>query len=200
MNVADFDFDLPPDLIAQEALARGESRLLVLDRRSGQLEHASIRDFPRFLDPADLLVANDTRVFPARLLGHRVPSGGAVEFLLLSGDRGPDDRPGQIWSALVHPGQKLNPGARVRFEGAGGALIAEILERQFFGACRVGLWAEDPAPDVEAFVDALGHMPLPPYIHRADTPGDRERYQTIFAAHPRSVGAPTARRHFPHRV
>jgi len=118
VNVADFDFDLPPDLIAQEALARGESRLLVLDRRSGQLEHASIRDLPRFLDPADLLVANDTRVFPARLLGHRVPSGGAVEFLLLSRERGPDDQPGQIWSALVHPGQKLKPGARVRFDGA----------------------------------------------------------------------------------
>jgi len=200
VNVADFDFDLPPDLIAQEALARGESRLLVLDRRSGQLEHASIRDFPRFLDPADLLVANDTRVFPARLLGHRVPSGGAVEFLLLSRERGPDDRPGQIWSALVHPGQKLKPGARVRFEGTAGALMAEILERQFFGRRLVRLWADDPAHDVDALVDALGHVPLPPYIHRADTPGDRERYQTIFAAHRGSVAAPTAGLHFDDRL
>src|SRR4029078_1046549 len=104
MNVADFDFDLPPYLIAQEALARGESRLLVLDRRSGQLEHASIRDLPRFLDPADLLVANDTRVFPARLLGHRVPSGGAVEFLLLSRERGPDDPTRQIRRRRGTPG------------------------------------------------------------------------------------------------
>jgi len=172
----------------------------VLDRRSGQLEHASIRDLPRFLDPADLLVANDTRVFPARLLGHRVPSGGAVEFLLLSREREPDDRPGQIWSALVHPGQKLKPGARVRFEGAAGALMAEILERQFFGRRRVRLWAEDPAHDVDALVDALGHVPLPPYIHRADTPGDRERYQTIFAAHRGSVAAPTAGLHFDDRL
>ena len=201
MNVSDFDFELPPDLIAQEALARGESRLLVLDRRSGQLEHASIRDLPRFLDPADLLVANDTRVFPARLLGHRVPSGGAVEFLLLSRERGAaEDQPAQVWTALVHPGQKLKPGARVRFEGAKGALVSEILERQFFGRRRVRLWAEDPAQDVDALVDALGHVPLPPYIHRGDTPEDRERYQTIFAAHRGSVAAPTAGLHFDDRL
>jgi len=202
VRVSDFDFDLPPDLIAQQAVARGESRLLVLNRRSGKLEHASIRDLPAFLDPTDLLVANDTRVFPARLLGHRVPSGGAVELLLLSCEcQTPEaELHGQVWTALVHPGQKLKPGALVRFEGAAGVLMAEILERQFFGRRRVRLWADHPEHDVDVLVDALGHVPLPPYIHRADTLDDRARYQTIFAAHRGSVAAPTAGLHFDDRL
>ena len=207
MKVQQFDFDLPPELIAQDARPRGESRLLVLDRATGQLDHVGVRELPRWLRAGDLLVANDTRVFPARLLGHRVPSGGAVECLLLSrestqtAEGDPDTGGSETWTALVHPGQKLKPGALVRFDHPSGVLMAEILERQFFGRRRIRLWAE-PAPGsasrpaVADLVDAMGHVPLPPYIHRDDTPEDRERYQTVFAAHRGSIAAPTAGLHF----
>jgi S-adenosylmethionine:tRNA ribosyltransferase-isomerase len=207
--VSDFDFPLPEDLIAQTAAARGESRMLVLDRSSGAVSHATVRDLPQFLRAGDLLVVNDTRVFPARLLGRRVPSGGAVECLLLAREPSPpgsgdqaDPRPpaSELWTALVHPGQKLKPGAIMRFEPprgsrAGSALMAEVLERQFFGRRRIRLWAEDGG-EVDALVDALGHVPLPPYIHRDDTPEDRARYQTVFAAARGSIAAPTAGLHF----
>jgi S-adenosylmethionine:tRNA ribosyltransferase-isomerase len=204
--VSEFDFDLPGELIAQQALPRGESRLLVLSRLGSGLTHTHVRNLPAYLRPGDLLVANDTRVFPARLLGHRVPSGGAVECLLLARDAGSKDPAEggstsnvQHWSALVHPGQKLKPGARVRFEGSAGVLMAEILDRQFFGRRRISLWAERGA-DVDTLVDALGHVPLPPYIHRPDTAADRERYQTVFAAHRGSIAAPTAGLHFDDRI
>ena len=205
MKVSDFDFHLPPELIAQTPAPRGESRLLVLDRATSAVRHAHVRDLPALLSPGDLLVLNDTRVFPARLLGHRVPSGGAVECLLLSrepavgsGSRVPDPEPRhgvQLWSALMHPGQKLKPGARVKFEGEAGVLFGEILERQFFGRRLIRLWTEDER-DIDAVIDAIGHIPLPPYIHRPDDASDRERYQTIFASARGSVAAPTAGLHF----
>jgi S-adenosylmethionine:tRNA ribosyltransferase-isomerase len=199
VKVAEFDFYLPAELIAQTAAPRGVSRVLVLERASGALTHSGIRDLPRFLRPGDVLVTNDTRVFPARLFGHRVPSGGAVECLLLAREPAPTTVNRQptteVWTALVHPGQKLKPGAMVRFEGDAGVLMAEVLERQFFGRRRIRLWVERGA-EIDALVDALGHVPLPPYIHRADTAQDRERYQTVFAKHRGSVAAPTAGLHF----
>ena len=191
MTRDDFDFHLPDELIAQTAAPRGESRLLVLNRETGSIAHARIRDLPAFLRAGDLLVANDTRVFPARLIGRRVPSGGAVECLLLARE-GPATPREQIWSALVHPGQKLRPGARMRFEPG---LNGEILERQFFGRRQVRLWT-DGDDEVDARVDAIGHVPLPPYIHRPDAAADRDRYQTIFARPRGSVAAPTAGLHF----
>ena len=197
MRVDDFDFELPGELIAQQAAPRGMSRLLVVHRGSGDVEHAHIADIGRFLRSGDLLVVNDTRVFAARLLGRRVPSGGAVECLLLSlPAAGPDGVVG--CEALMHPGQKLKPGAQVRFEGPGGALVAEVLEQKFFGRRRIRLWVEGgpDAPGVEAMVDAVGHVPLPPYIRRPDVDADRERYQTMFAAARGSVAAPTAGLHF----
>src|SRR4051812_15882093 len=193
MKVADFDFVLPAELIAQHAARRGSSRLLAVDRQSDQLVDSQVSQLPRLLRRGDLLVANDTRVFPARLLGRRVPSGGSVECLLL---RAEDSEGAGVWSALVHPGQKLKPGALVRFDGAAGILMGEILERQFFGRRRIRLWAENSSQSVDTLVDALGRVPLPPYIHRDDTPGDRERYQTIFAVQRGSVAAPTAGLHF----
>jgi S-adenosylmethionine:tRNA ribosyltransferase-isomerase len=199
VKAAEFDYQLPADLIAQHAAERGASRLLVLDRAVDKLEHASIRDLPRFLRPGDLLVANDTRVFAARLLGRRVPSGGAVECLLLRqepsnvGSR-PSDRVSEVWLALMHPGQKLRPGARVVFEARGRALHGDVLERLFFGRRRIRLTTDSGT--VADAIDAVGHVPLPPYIHRSDTPDDRERYQTVFAAHRGSIAAPTAGLHF----
>ena len=194
MNVADFDFDLPPDLIAQfPARERADARLLVLDRTSGTWAHSSISALPDLLAPGNLAVVNDTRVFPARLLGHRVPSGGAVECLLiahLEGDR---------WEALVHPGQKLKPGAVARFEAGGVTLSARILERRFQGRREIRLWRDDGGAVDEA-IDRIGHVPLPPYIRRPDEPIDRERYQTIYAHSRGSVAAPTAGLHLSERL
>jgi S-adenosylmethionine:tRNA ribosyltransferase-isomerase len=189
-----FDFDLPEALIAQEAAPRGQSRLLVLDRATGALQDSTVDRLPDFLRAGDLLVVNNTRVFAARLLGHRVPSGGAVECLLLR-KVSSDSARTETWEALMHPGQKLKPGARVRFESGAAAIDGEVLDRHFFGRRTVrliaaGNWSLDTA------IDEIGHIPLPPYIKRADTLADRERYQTVFAAQRGSVAAPTAGLHF----
>jgi len=190
MDTSAFDFELPGELIAQyPAPDRTAARLLVFDRASGSLADAVVRDLPALLRRGDLLVLNETKVFPARLLGHRVPSGGAVECLLIG--RVDEAR----WEALVHPGQKLQPGARVVFEGANRALHAEILERRFHGRRLIRMWTND-GTDAERVVDEIGHMPLPPYIHRPDEVSDRERYQTVFASRRGSVAAPTAGLHF----
>jgi S-adenosylmethionine:tRNA ribosyltransferase-isomerase len=219
MDVRDFDFDLPSELIAQEPPAvRGGARLLHVDRASGSFSHTSVSALPGLLRPGDLVVVNNTRVFPARLLGCRDPSGGAVECLLVrtletGSDLGltlprisrgefrtrvrPGSDPGltsELWEALVHPGQKLKPGARMVFEGRP-AIHGEVLERRHFGRRIVRLWTDDGSP-LDAAVDAIGHMPLPPYIKRDDRPDDRDRYQTIFARARGSIAAPTAGLHF----
>jgi S-adenosylmethionine:tRNA ribosyltransferase-isomerase len=190
MRVADFSFDLPPELIAQDPpVERGSSRLLVLDRAGGAVTHAHVGDLLRWLRAGDVLVLNDTKVFPARLLGTREPGGGAVQCLLVS--QIDDDH----WEALVHPGQRLKPGRRVRFERLGHVLHGEVLEQRFFGRRLVRLWSDEPRPVVE-LIDAIGHVPLPPYIKRPDVDADRERYQTVFARERGSVAAPTAGLHF----
>ena len=219
MDVSDFDFELPEELIAQEPPAvRGQSRLLVLSRATGDITHARFDRIGEFLRAGDLLVVNNTRVFPARLLGHRVPSGGAVECLLLRQLPTPQlptskgtplerSNPGDlgvgslgvggssVWDALMHPGQKLKPGARVRFTRDEAVLEGEVLDRHFYGRRTIRLWATDGRSVAEA-IDAIGHIPLPPYIHRNDRPEDRERYQTIYARLHGSVAAPTAGLHF----
>lgn len=208
MRVADFDFDLPERLIAQQARPRGASRLLVVDRKAGTWREQNFRDLPLLFDPGDLLVVNDTRVFPARLLGRRDPSGGAVECLLLRKEPVEPVEPvepgePEIWEALVHPGQKLKVSTRFLIEdparAPGVRIRGQILERMFHGRRRVRLIAEG-ASSLDAAVDALGHMPLPPYIHRGDTEADRTRYQTIYARARGSVAAPTAGLHFDEEV
>ena len=210
MQVSEFDYELPDALIAQQAAPRGASRLLVLHRATGAIDHANVSDLNRYLRSGDVLAVNNTRVFAARLLGRRVPSGGAVECLLLGRPMRSDASardPGTAAApragaesvvccdALVHPGQKLNIGAVMRFEGAAGVLMAEVLDRRFHGRRTIRLWAESGG-DVDRLVDSLGHIPLPPYIRRPDTTVDAERYQTIFAAVRGSVAAPTAGLHF----
>jgi S-adenosylmethionine:tRNA ribosyltransferase-isomerase len=194
MLVADFDFDLPSSLIAQAAAPRGTSRLLVLERATGAVHHASVSELPSFLRSGDLLVLNDTRVFSARLLGHRIPSGGAVECLLIAAPERMDDG-SALADALMHPGQKLKPGAKVRFRDDAGSLIGEVLQRKFHGRRQIRL-SPELGGDVDALIDRLGHTPLPPYIKRSDTPEDRERYQTVFATVRGSVAAPTSGLHF----
>jgi S-adenosylmethionine:tRNA ribosyltransferase-isomerase len=193
VDVSDFDFELPDELIAQApSSVRGESRLLVLSRATGAIEHVRFDRIGEFLRAGDLLVVNNTRVFPARLLGHRVPSGGAVECLLLERR---STAGGEVWDALMHPGQKLKPGARVLFRRDDVVLHGEVLERHFHGRRTVRLWTSDER-DVGAAIDAIGHIPLPPYIHREDTTDDRNRYQTVYAYVRGSVAAPTAGLHF----
>jgi S-adenosylmethionine:tRNA ribosyltransferase-isomerase len=201
MDVRDFDFELPPELIAQQPAAdRDAARLLHLDRRSGRIAHGHVNDLPGLLSPGDVVVVNNTRVFPARLIGRRMPSGGTVECLLArrAVEEGGADRaeslPSEVWEALMHPGQKLKPGAQVVF-GADGILHCEVLERRFFGRRLIRLWTED-WPSVESAIDSIGHVPLPPYIKRADTAADRDRYQTMFARSRGSIAAPTAGLHF----
>jgi S-adenosylmethionine:tRNA ribosyltransferase-isomerase len=199
MDVSDFDFELPDELIAQHPSAmRGGSRLLVVRRDDG-FEHTTFTELGRYLTPGDLLVLNNTRVFPARLLGHRVPSGGAVECLLLSqlpnsSSQIPDSRQSQ-WDALMHPGQKLKPGARVVFERNGVRIDGEIVSMHFQGRRTVRLSTRHSAGLADA-IDRVGHIPLPPYIKRGDIEDDKERYQTIYARERGSIAAPTAGLHF----
>jgi S-adenosylmethionine:tRNA ribosyltransferase-isomerase len=162
-------------------------------------------DLPDLLRPGDLLVVNDTRVFAARLLGRRLPGGGAAECLLvrrLTTDGGRDSplpaedspRAEETWEALVHPGQRLKAGSRIEFEGPAHVIHGEILDRRFHGRRAVRLWTTTGT--VTDAVDAIGHVPLPPYIKRPDQANDRERYQTMFARARGSVAAPTAGLHF----
>lgn len=213
MKAADFDFELPDELVAQEPPAeRGRSRLLVLGRSSGQVEDSIFGNLADYLRRGDLLVLNNTRVFPARLIGRRDPSGGEVECLLirkvptsnsqLPGDPGGASegsrwgvRSSEVWEALMHPGQKLKPGARVVFEGTGVRLRGEVLDRHFHGRRTVRL-STDGDVDMQTAIERLGHMPLPPYIKREDRAADRERYQTVYARDRGSVAAPTAGLHF----
>jgi len=189
MDLTEFDFNLPAELVAQDPpLTRGGSRLLGLGRAHGEVEHTQFSRLGEYLRTGDVLVLNNTKVFPARLLGHRVPSGGAVECLLLR------EVEGDVWEALVHPGQKLQPGARMLFEGHDVQLHGEILSRHFYGRRTVKLWTGAPIGVVDA-IDRIGHVPLPPYIKRDDRPSDRERYQTVYARERGSIAAPTAGLH-----
>jgi S-adenosylmethionine:tRNA ribosyltransferase-isomerase len=205
MNVSDFDFELPESLIAQHpSQQRGGSRLMVL-HRDGAIEHAAFADLDRYLAPGDLLVVNNTRVFPARLLGRRVPTGGSVECLLLKPEpsnpepSNPESRTpnpdSQAWECLVHPGQKLRPGAQVIFERAGVAIEGEVLSMHFQGRRTIRLRTTHPEGLADA-IDRVGHIPLPPYIKRHDEASDQDRYQTVYARDRGSVAAPTAGLHF----
>lgn len=184
MKKEDFYFDLPQELIAQDPLPdRASSRLLVLNKQSGEVKHQSFRDLADYLNPGDCLVLNDTRVLPARLIGEREGSGGKVEILLLK------RKEKDIWETLVKPGKKARPGMRISF--GGGLLVGEILEIATEGNRLVRFFYEGIFEEV---LDKLGEMPLPPYItHRLE---DKERYQTVYAKHDGSAAAPTAGLHF----
>jgi S-adenosylmethionine:tRNA ribosyltransferase-isomerase len=196
LRVDDFDFELPAELIAQQPPAeRGQSRMLVMNRASGGLTDAHFSDLPSLLEPGDLLVLNDSRVIPARLYARRTlrrerekPSG-RIE-VMLTEPCGENQ-----WHALVKPGRKVAIGERLVFAGPSGEIVlaAEVLERGEFGE---RLLRFEPVDDFFGVLERIGHMPLPPYIHRDDAGADRERYQTVFARERGSVAAPTAGLHF----
>ena len=183
-RTADYYFDLPQELIAQDPLEdRASSRLLILDRKTGDRTHGSFRDILKYLKKGDTLILNDTKVIPARLLGTREGTGAAVEILLLKRTAA------DIWECLVRPGKKLRPGARAVF--GDGSLKAEILEVAE-GGNRLVRFEYDGI--FEEVLDRLGEMPLPPYItHKLQ---DRDRYQTVYARYEGSAAAPTAGLHF----
>ncbi len=188
MKTSDFWFDLPPELIAQTPLPRRDgSRLLCLDKTTGETEHCFFYDLPDKLQPGDCLVLNDSRVLPARLIGHRLPGGGVCEILLLT-QREPD-----LWECLVRPGKKLRPGARVSF---GDGELTAVVESEVTDGNRLvrfsyqGIFLE--------ILDRLGEMPLPPYIK--EKLQDRERYQTVYSKEPGSAAAPTAGLHFTNQL
>ncbi len=200
MKVDEFHFDLPDALIAQDPpKERGASRLLVLPRYHGEIEHTNFTNLAAYIAPGDLLVLNNTRVFPARLLGRRVPSGGAVECVLLAQIPNPKSQPpnpnAAEWDALVHPGQKLKPGAQMLFERSDVRIDGEVVAMHFHGRRTIRLSTDHPG-GLAGAIDRVGHIPLPPYIKRDDAASDGERYQTVYARERGSVAAPTAGLHF----
>ena len=190
MDIADFDYELPPELIAQEPLPeRDASRLLVLDRATGAFRDDAFRSLPDLLSPGDLLVVNRSRVFPARLLGRR-RNGGAAEVLLLK----PLAADQTEWEALLRPGRRLRVADTVVVADDDLTVTVESDALGADGRRRVRLTARHETAD--AAIRRLGHTPLPPYVKRPDRPADRERYQTIYAREEGSVAAPTAGLHF----
>jgi S-adenosylmethionine:tRNA ribosyltransferase-isomerase len=193
VRTADFHYDLPPELIAQApAPERDQSRLLVVQRPGGQVTDGWFRDFPRQLRPGDVLVLNDSRVVPARLRGRKAGSGGQIEVLLAEENAVND------WWVMLRPGKRVRAGTRLTFPAADGAVpvvAATVRAKNEEGLCRLQF---ESVPDVRDVLDALGEVPLPPYIERAGGPSteDRQRYQTIYAHPPGSVAAPTAGLHF----
>ena len=184
MMVTDFDYELPEELIAQTPLAdRPASRLLVLDKETGEISHGHFRDIKDFLRPGDCLVLNDTKVIPARLYGEREDTGAPVEFLLL------EQKNEDVWDVILKPGKKCKPGHVISF--GGGKLKAEILEVTEEGNRLVRFLYDGIFQEI---LSELGEMPLPPYIHEKLT--DRDRYQTVYAKHDGSAAAPTAGLHF----
>ena len=197
MLISDFDYELPEELIAQAPLAeRDASRLLVLDRAQASWRDSAFAQLPSELGEGDQLVVNNTRVFPARLVGRREPSGGRVELFLLA------EREPHVWEALARPARRLARGQEVSF--GGGRLRAEIIDAGDEGQRLVRF---DCAGDFDALLEELGQVPLPPYLNReggapdtAQRAADRERYQTIYAERRGAIAAPTAGLHFTPRV
>ena len=184
MNIKEFYYDLPEELIAQDPLAdRSSSRLLTLDKNSGAFSHHVFRDIVDYLNPGDCLVINNTKVIPARLMGEKEGTGAGIEVLLLK------RKENDVWETLVKPGKKARPGARISF--GNGLLVGEVVDVVEEGNRLIKFEYEGI---FEEILDQLGQMPLPPYItHRLE---DKNRYQTVYAKHDGSAAAPTAGLHF----
>ncbi len=186
MHLSEFDYDLPEELIAQQPLPqRDASRMLVADAASNSLIDANFTSLPDYLCENDVLVINNTRVFPARLIGQRDPSGGRVEVLLIR------ELEPSVWESLVRPGGRLKLGARLKFGDS--RLLAETLDEAGNGLRRLRFECSEPW---ETVLNEVGETPLPPYIRRAADVTDRERYQTLFAREKGAIAAPTAGLHF----
>lgn len=184
LKTSDFYYDLPQELIAQDPLAdRSSSRLLVLDKETGEIRHRMFRDIIEYLNPGDCMVINDTKVIPARLIGSKIGTDAKIEVLLLK------RKENDVWETLVKPGKKAKPGTRISF--GDGLLVGEVIDVVEEGNRLIHFEYEGI---FEEILDQLGQMPLPPYItHQLK---DRDRYNTVYAAHEGSAAAPTAGLHF----
>lgn len=184
MKTSDFYYDLPQELIAQDPLEdRSSSRLLVLDKETGEIRHRMFRDIIEYLNPGDCMVINDTKVIPARLIGSKIGTDAKIEVLLLK------RKENDVWETLVKPGKKAKPGTRISF--GDGLLVGEVIDVVEEGNRLIHFEYEGI---FEEILDQLGQMPLPPYItHQLK---DRDRYNTVYAAHEGSAAAPTAGLHF----
>jgi S-adenosylmethionine:tRNA ribosyltransferase-isomerase len=195
MHISDFDYDLPPELIAQQPLAeRAASRMLVVDRASQTWSDSQFTEFPEYLRATDTLVLNNTRVFPARLAGERSPSGGAVELLLIR------EVEANVWEALARPARRLRQNSRILFGGS--RLQAQVIAELENGMRLVKF---ESTETLESVIDDLGETPLPPYIKRTkrnvgDEQGEKDRYQTVYASQRGAIAAPTAGLHFTPKV
>lgn len=192
MLISEFDYELPEELIAQQPLdERDASRMLVVERAARSWRDSSFAEFPAHVRAGDVVVINNTRVFPARLYGTREPTGGRVELFLIR------EIEANVWETLARPARRLDKGARLSF--GGGRLQAEVVEALADGRRLVRFACEDSFADA---LEELGRTPLPPYIKRGaqDEAEDRERYQTVYARHSGAIAAPTAGLHFTPRV
>ena len=186
MKTSDFYYDLPQELIAQTPVEpRNSSRLMILHKDSGELEHRIFKDLPEYLRPGDCLILNDTRVIPARIYGVKEETGAVVEFLLLT------QKENNVWECLCKPGKRAKVGTRFNF--GEGKLYGTVIEIQEDGNRLVQF---DCQGNIYAVLDQIGQMPLPPYIERPDEEADRELYQTVYSQKPGAVAAPTAGLHF----
>ncbi|MCA9196768.1 MAG: tRNA preQ1(34) S-adenosylmethionine ribosyltransferase-isomerase QueA [Planctomycetales bacterium] len=193
-HISEYDFDLPKDLIAQQPKAnRPDSRLMVIERATGQISHRHVRDLPEILSPDDCLVMNDSKVVPARLVGHRANTGGKFEGLFLRTEQH------GIWQILCKTRGKIQPGERVSIQAPGQSTDAEPLSLQMLAKLDGGMWAVKPEVELPVFdlLQKFGRIPLPHYIRDGEmTAADVQSYQTVYAKDPGSVAAPTAGLHF----
>ncbi|MGH9913883.1 MAG: S-adenosylmethionine:tRNA ribosyltransferase-isomerase, partial [Pyrinomonadaceae bacterium] len=194
MWLDEFDFDLPEELIAQHPPPRREeSRMLVLSRSEKTWQDQNFYELPDFIEENDLIIVNNTRVFPARLNGEKVPSGGRIELLLIK------EVEKNVWLSLARPARRLHSSDRLLFSNGATKLMAEVIDARHDGMRTVRFFCDG---DFDLFLDKLGRTPLPPYIKRDDATSsnmeaiDRKRYQTVFAKKRGSIAAPTAGLHF----
>jgi S-adenosylmethionine:tRNA ribosyltransferase-isomerase len=190
MRLSDLHYDYPKHLIAKyPAEPRDSARLMVLNRKTQTIEHRIFRDIVDYFNPGDVLIVNDTKVFPARLFGHKEKTGARIEVFLLR----ELNSEGRLWDVLVDPARKIRVGNKIYFEGD---LVAEVVDNTTSRGRTIRFLFDGSNEDLYRKIEEIGHTPLPPYIKREDEPEDRERYQTIFARHKGSVAAPTAGLHF----
>jgi S-adenosylmethionine:tRNA ribosyltransferase-isomerase len=190
MKLSDFDYDYPKNLIAKyPAEPRDSSRLMVVDRAAGSITHRVFTDLPEYFGEGDVMIVNDTKVFPARLYGNKEKTGARIEVFLLR-ELNPDSR---LWDVIVDPARKIRIGNKLYFDNG---LVAEVIDNTTSRGRTIRFVFEGPNDELYRLIDEIGNTPIPPYIKRKVEPDDRERYQTIFAERRGAVAAPTAGLHF----
>ena len=192
MKLSQFNFGLPKELIAENpAKNRDESRLMVINRQTGKIEHKVFKDILGYFDEGDVMILNDTKVFPARLYGNKEKTGATIEVFLLR----ELNHESRLWDVLVDPARKIRIGNKLYF-GEDDSLVAEVIDNTTSRGRTLRFLFDGPYDQFKATLEALGETPIPKYIRRKPTPEDAERYQTVYAKHEGAVAAPTAGLHF----